>query len=218
MRHALPRYGHSHPRVGLPAHPWRTACLLAGLTLGTLSWSRNALAQATTIPGPREPKSTTLKTNDRVRLRLHRAGLFGARTIEGRLIELRRDSVQVVSDEGAISTVAVAEVQRIDVSVGERRLFLESTGVGTALGMSFGALVGYLSHEESPTTLSWDRETTAMGGAVLGASLGLVFGAFVGLSITTDRWERIVSPGLVQRLAIGAAPGTPRSLAVRVRF
>lgn len=218
MRQALPRYGHSHPRVGLPAHPWRTACLLAGLTLGILSWSRNALAQATAVPGPREPKTITLKTNDRVRLRLHRSGLFGARAIKGRLIELQRDSVQVVSEEGAVSTIAVAEVQHIDLSIGERRLFLESTGAGTALGMSFGALVGFLSHEESPTGFSWDRETTTIGGAVLGASLGLVFGALVGLSATTDRWERIVSPGLVQRLAVGAAPSTPRSLAVRVRF
>lgn len=141
---------------------------------------------------------------------------------EGTLVMLERDSMRVYWRAGDSSTtIALADVHRLEVSLGRHRRVLRSIGMGTVIGAGSLALLTAVTYTDScpATGCGWFHisrgEATTFAG-IMGAVGGAAVGGLVGAVRTTERWHtvtRSVSPG---RIAV--TPQLGRSNGVRVRL
>lgn len=152
-------------------------------------------------------------TGRRVRVSLVRTPGGISTSPIGVLREVTADSL-VLSAEDEIVSIPRSTIQRLDVSIGTKRM----TGQGALAGLAVGAFtLGAVAATGTDTDSCGGEdvwlcfepsvELAALGGAMTGALLGAVLGAAIGSSIQTDRWERVD----LRFSAIAPAPG--RSLA-----
>jgi hypothetical protein len=142
---------------------------------------------------------------------------------EGTLVMLERDSLRVFWQTGDSSTtIALADVHRLEVSLGRRRQVLRSIGMGTVIGAGSFALLAAVSHDDScPSTgcgfLYFTRGEAATLAGVMGALGGAVVGGIVGAVRTTERWHT-VSRGGTGRIAVTPQLGRSNGVRVRIAF
>jgi hypothetical protein len=114
----------------------------------------------------------------------------GIRT--GTLVALTADTLEVrLAGHAEVSHVPLAQVTRLDVSLGKQRRLMRFAGVGLVVGGAVGAATGAAAGS------SCDGEFLcpgAGGGAVLGGvflgSVGGIIGLIAGV-VPTERWERV---------------------------
>ena len=95
----------------------------------------------------------------------------------------------------ADTSLLLANIARLDRSVGDRTLGLQGGGIGLALGFATGMIVGLASGTDRQSDMpmsGWQK------GLLFGVPLGLVggvIGGVAGRSYHTDRWQPINVPG-----------------------
>lgn len=152
-------------------------------------------------------------TGRRVRVSLVRVPGGISTSPIGVLTEVTADSLVLSAEDERVS-IPRSTIQRLDVSIGTKRMTGQGALAGLALGaFAFGA-VAVTGADPDPcggedVWLCFEPsvELIVLGGAVTGALLGAVLGAAIGSSMQGDRWERVD----LRFSAIAAAPG--RSLA-----
>ena len=89
--------------------------------------------------------------------------------------------------------VSLASVNRLEVVRGRKSNADTGAGIGLAVGFVAGAVFGYASSEECKSFCMLDigREEAAVMGAAMFGLGGFVFGALIGASSQTDRWEEV---------------------------
>lgn len=120
---------------------------------------------------------------------------------------VRSDSIVLLMKKGNLATVALSDIDEMQVSVGQRRTVLRGMLAGGLIGAAGGAVIGAATYEpcEGFCVLASNSAgaEAAITGTVLGV-LGLVVGGVVGAINTTDRWGPSTVPGSI---SVGPAPG-----------
>jgi hypothetical protein len=131
------------------------------------------------------PQAALPKSGDRVRIT---ATSYGLENRTARVANVRSDSLFLHVAPAETLAVALAGVARLDVSFGRRRYPLQGAGIGSLIGVTSGALIGYASGDDPPGWFSLTAgEKAVLAGVGLGLT-GLVVGTVVGLLKTSDRW------------------------------
>ena len=195
-----------------------TAITTGLVAAGLLALPLAAVAQPSSVAATVIPER-----GSRVRLVIPSQEKTGRRQITGTLVQLRRDSVRVRTEDGETTIVALDAMESIDVSRGRRHHALAAVGAGTLIGTGFGALVGFLSHSDGCASgggycSSAPRSEDALYGSILGGLGGMIVGALFGLTHTTDRWERIPAAGLSRRLSLAPRSTNGIGLVIGVPF
>ena len=126
------------------------------------------------------------------------------RTDKGTIAALTADSVVLKVGKPATQlAVSLASVNRLEVVRGRKPNADTGAGIGLAVGFVAGAVFGYASSEECESfcMLEIGREEAAVMGAAMFGLGGFVFGALIGASSKTDRWEEVPLDRL--RLSLG---------------
>lgn len=142
------------------------------------------------------------------RVRLTHAG--GARH-QGTLQLIEADSARVAEKDGRVVALSLADVERIEVSLGRQRQFWRNFGLTTlgmsALGGGVGAATwtpceaeGWLSCMFVPES----RGQAMLAGAVVGGLVGIPVGIVVGAAVRREQWRPVQPDGI-----------RPRQLSVR---
>lgn len=108
---------------------------------------------------------------------------------------LRGDSI-VVGFGGGWQTIALTDMTSLDVSLGRQSRFFADAGIGLAVGVLAGVLVGAVGYQECRDCMFGPANRTqsaALGGILLG-TVGLATGAVVGVFHRPDRWARYKLP------------------------
>ena len=141
---------------------------------------------------------------------------------EGTLIGLTSDSIVLTFGESEnqravpLTSVSSVEVWRPNSSVGQ------SAGIGTLIGLGLGAVIGYSSGEDCPSSSSWrdgiciGRETTTLILGMGGAIVGLLAGIVVGVADNGGEWEGVRLDPL--RVSLGPQRDGRFGLGASVRF
>ena len=128
------------------------------------------------------------------------------RTDKGTIAALTADSVVLRIGEPATQlAVSLASVNRLEVVRGRKSNVGTGAGIGLVVGMVAGAVFGYASFEECVSFCigpDIDRgENAVLGAAIFGLG-GTVFGALIGASSKTERWEEVP----LDRLRVSLGP------------
>lgn len=128
--------------------------------------------------------------------------------------DLRGDSLVLVVRSKPV-TVALSDVDQIQVSVGQRRTVLRGMLAGGLIGAVGGAVIGAATYKPCEGFCMFASNSAggeaAIAGAALGA-VGVVIGGIVGAINTTDRWAPATLPG-----SISVAPSPAGGVAVSLR-
>lgn len=108
---------------------------------------------------------------------------------------VRGDSI-VVGFGGGWQTIALRDMTSLDVSMGRESRFFADAGIGLAVGVLAGGLVGAVGYQECTDCIlaPANRAQSAALGAILAGTVGLVAGAIVGVFHRPDRWRRYELP------------------------
>lgn len=174
--------------------PALAPALAAALLLAPVA----ALAQAHVVPG--------------ARVRLAGPGIDGTFHV----VHVVPDTMVVQRDPAAPALrVALADLQRMDVSLGRRTAlggFGHGVLVGAGVGAAIGVASGLASGDDDPGGwFAMSAEQKALGGGILAGGAGGLIGGIVGLAVRGERWERAAIPGA----RVSVAPAG-RGVAVRI--
>lgn len=137
------------------------------------------------------------------RVRLTHAG--GARH-QGRLQGIEADSARLTAGDGRLVAVPLADVERVEVSLGRRRQFWRNFGLTTmglaALGGGVGAATWTPCEEEgwfSCMFVPESRGQAMLAGSVVGALVGIPVGVVVGAAVRREQWAPVQPQGVRPR-------------------
>jgi hypothetical protein len=146
------------------------------------------------------------------RLRI-RAPAIAHTRLTGTLVSWQRETITLRNDaDHALVTIPTATVVEIDRSTGRRSNVLRGAGIGTAVGVAFGALAGLTMAHKGDDIVP--AEAAAIMGVVIGG-VGLVFGAIGGAASPGDWWEPVSTRVSV---AVTRAGGTRPGVGLSVTF
>ena len=157
-----------------------------------------AVAAFMLIPvGAMAAQAAQLESGARIRVT---ATPYALKNRTARVLGVRADSLLLQVAPAETLTVALAGVTQLDVSTGRRRHTLRGAGIGAAVGVASGALLGYASGDDPPGLFAMSASgKAALGAATLGVT-GLVVGGVVGALRVSDRWTSV---------PLGTAQATP---------
>lgn len=143
-----------------------------------------AAQDSTTIAPPAPVMPPRIGEGDRLRI-----GIGPKESVTGVLLGVQ-DGSMVVRPDDADTPLAVplAAIQRLDVSRGRRSWAAKGALVGGVVGASLGALVALGA---GCFDCSLDRGELVLVAAGTAGGIGAVTGALVGLSTTSERWDRV---------------------------
>lgn len=167
-----------------------TALLASGAVLGSSSFLSPAHAQ----------QARPSLVGERVRV----TGDF--RTVAGRVVEIGRDSLVIAPSSTRLTAVALAQVERLELSAGERRNILKGAGIGALAGLGTAlALAGVVDQWGfTAPSESLDGSGYAIAGA-LGTGVGALVGLGIGAMVKSERWTEV--PRERWSLSVGAGDG-----------
>lgn len=127
----------------------------------------------------------------------------------GRVVSAHGDSLTVQAD-GADGTEAISfrDITTLDVSIGTRTQKREGMLIGSLFGGATGGMIGALSYQKpasGETAGYFGRASSTLAGMIVGGTLGLGIGGFLGSTATTDKWIR--RPLGATALRVSPAPG-----------
>jgi hypothetical protein len=110
----------------------------------------------------------------------------------GIVSSVRGDSIVLTSDQANRSwTLALTELDRLEVSTGPHRQTAKGLGIGLLGGGAVSTLLGVAACEDG---FVLTKGECVGGAAILGAVAGLVIGTIVGASTRSEGWRRIEQP------------------------
>ncbi len=199
----------------------RFACRLAVALLSLASLFAPAVS---TAQAPARPTLVaTPAVGSLVRVTLPPDSTGKSQRVEGTLLASSLDSLHVAWRTGDASTLSIADVPRLEVSLGRHRPVLRSIGMGTVIGAGSLALLTAMSHDDScPSSgCGWfyvSRGEAATFAGILGAVGGAVVGGIVGAVRTTERWHTVSRGRAPGRIAVTPQLGGSNGVRVRVAF
>lgn len=121
--------------------------------------------------------------------------------VQGTLQELGADSARLVATSGTPVVVSLAEVRRIEVSLGRRREFWKHLGM-TAMGLSaVGGVLAASSYEPCDEDVLFgcllspeSRSEAFLWGALVGGVTGIPAGVVVGAAVKREQWRAVSQP------------------------
>ena len=129
------------------------------------------------------------RSGDRVRVTAMSSGLQNR---AARVLDVRRDTLVLQLAPAETLAVALAGVNRLDVSTGRRRYTMRGATIGSLIGVTSGVVIGFASGDDPPDAF-WQTsagEKAAIAGVGLGV-VGLVIGGVVGALTVADRWTAV---------------------------
>lgn len=121
---------------------------------------------------------------------------------------VRRDSLVLFMKKGNSATVALSDIDRMQVSVGRRRMVLRGMLAGGLIGAVTGAAAGAATYEECKDQICFltpvSAGEAAAGGATILGVVGVAVGGVIGALVTTDRWGPATVPGTI---SVAPSPG-----------
>ena len=140
----------------------------------------------------------------------------GEGTRTGTLVALTADTLEVRLGGAESVHLPVAQVTRLDVSLGKQRHLLRGAGVGFLVGGGLGALAGGAAGS-SCAPHEWLCPGTGGGAVIGGVFFGSIGGVLVLIAgvIPTEKWERV---GLQERRISLVAPSGSHGRGVGLRL
>ena len=135
------------------------------------------------------------------RVRVTTPGVPGRDRYAGRVIAIGADSLTLHRDGApAPRAISFTSITKLEVSRGRRPNGWRGAGLGLVGGAAAGTVVGLITHKKgrgkcyflAPCTPDYRPEegVSPGGGAVLGATGGLIVGAIAGRFIRTEKWAK----------------------------
>jgi hypothetical protein len=119
----------------------------------------------------------------------------GQRWMVGKLLELRSDSVRLLTGTPPTDSVAVAldSLAGFELSRGQRSQAGRGALIGLGTGAVLGFIIGIATYEECSGFCVFDPGRAGTGAVLagLGGLFGLGVGALIGRGSHTDRWEPV---------------------------
>jgi hypothetical protein len=150
---------------------------------------------------PRHLESQALEPGSRVRL----TQASGARH-QGILHAIETDSVRLTGARGGLVAVSLADVERVEVSLGRRRQFWKHLGM-TAVGLALvGGGVAASTYEPCNEDVLFgclmepeSRGEAFFWGAIVGGAVGVPAGVVVGAAVRQEQWQPVNHPAVRPR-------------------
>lgn len=146
-------------------------------------------------------ESQALEPGARVRL----TQASGARQ-QGTLQVIEADSARLARARGTTVAVSLADVERVEVSLGRHRQFWRNFGLTTmglaAAGGGIGAATWTPCHDEgwfSCMFVPESRSQAMLAGAVVGGLVGIPVGIVVGAAVRREQWAPVQQEGVRPR-------------------
>lgn len=166
-----------------------------------------ALAIATTLALlPAALEGQALEPGARVRLTQANGARF-----QGILEAIEADSARITAAEGKRVALPLADVHRVEVSLGQRRQFWKHLAVTVASMAAVGGAIGGATYEPCDEDVLFgcllspgDRGEAVVWGAMLGGAAGVPVGIVVGAAVRREQWARVSHPA-----------GRPRQVSIR---
>lgn len=172
-----------------------------------------AAAAATLIAPRAEAQTLGVGRGDEIRIR--------SETVDGRFTvdDVNDGSLTLRDSVGSVVQVPMSSVTRLVVHRGPRtrgRGALRGLGIGFAAGAVGGVVLGLASGDDPPGgfIIFTAEEKALLGGAFLGATVGLV-GAAIGAAAPGQLWEPVPLPGVA---SVGASRDGGVALGYTLRF
>lgn len=103
-----------------------------------------------------------------------------------------------------VRSLALSEINAVDVSVGHRRQTARGAMIGLGTGIVLGAIAGYASYEPCEGFCILEPETRGQHMAwngVAGGVVGLIAGTTIGFLTKSEKWQRVHT-----RTTVGVSP------------
>lgn len=175
-------------------------------------WLAFAVSILLMVPAIAEAQAIDLSQGDRVRVTSNRNGYDERIATVSRV---KGDSI-VLLVGGRPASIAIADLNRVDVSTGRGDYGRRGMIIGGLIGAAGGVLGGSL---EKPcggqTPCSVEAEKFQPLAIVVLASFGSVIGRFVGQRYETESWESVKIPG---RVSLTPVRGGRVALSLRASF
>jgi hypothetical protein len=154
-----------------------------------------ALLGATAAVGATQDTAVTLSPGATVRL----AEAATGPRLQATVVEVAPDFLLVRTEPGAPPRrIELSGLHGLEVSKGKRGNAGKGAVIGFVPGFLAGAVLAYgLSSCTDGGTCGGDAGITLAGGAVVGATTGLI-GALIGGAHPTERWQAVPLPGRTQ--------------------
>ncbi|MFL5593135.1 MAG: hypothetical protein ACJ785_00810 [Gemmatimonadaceae bacterium] len=150
-------------------------------------------ALAVAVLGGATARAQQAELREGARVRLITSSLKTDQQV-ARVVSTGNDSIVFRSDAYPVTrSLALSEIERIDVSQGRRRLTVEGAVIGLGAGVALGATLGALSYTpcEGLCFMGTSRGETATIVAAMLGSIGVATGAIIGASRETEAWKPI---------------------------
>ncbi len=136
--------------------------------------------------------------------------------MSGEVLVSSPDSISIRDwNTGDTSSLSLAVIKQLDISVGERRCTLDGFYLGAAAGalMSFGVIGG----DEPVDYDSLSHRDTKWGTAAIIFAASALFGGAIGYHTKSDRWKKVPLESLTISAPVGPHTSCP-SLTLSLRF
>ena len=133
----------------------------------------------------------------------------------GTVVTVGPDTLQFRSKKHAAPlAIPIASLEKLDVSTGSKGNFANGAIMGLVSGGAVGAIIGLAAGDDESGFLQFSaQDKAAMAGGLLGG-VGLLFGAAIGASIKSDKWESVS----LERMRVDILPRQDGALALRASF
>lgn len=145
---------------------------------------------------------------------------------QGTLQVIESDSARLAGKDGRVVALSLADVERMEVSLGRRRQFWRNFGLTTmglsALGGGVGAATWTPCDDEgwfSCMFVPESRSQAMLAGAVVGGLVGIPVGIVVGAAVRSEQWARVQPEGMrTRQLSIRPIVGNSIGASATLQF
>ncbi|MEN8376941.1 MAG: hypothetical protein ABFS34_16055 [Gemmatimonadota bacterium] len=112
----------------------------------------------------------------------------------GRLVSIEADRLLLTDESGAPAEIALSDVERLELSVGQHRNMGRGALIGGLVGAAVGGVAGVIEGSKCEGDfVCFGAGGGALFGAVGGGGIGVLLGGAIGAAVKSERWSEVSS-------------------------
>lgn len=123
------------------------------------------------------------------------SGAVSTRVLIGQLVSMETDRMLLTDESGAPSEIALSDVERLELSLGQHRNMGRGAWIGGLVGAVAGGVAGAIegSKCEERAFFCPGAGGGALLGALAGGGPGVLIGLGIGAAVKSERWSEVSS-------------------------
>lgn len=122
------------------------------------------------------------------------SGVESTRVLIGQLASIEADHLLLTNESGAPAEIALSDVERLELSLGQHRNMRKGALIGGLVGAVAGGVAGAIEGSKCEGMfLCYGAGGGALFGAAGGGGLGSLIGLAIGTAVRSERWSEVSS-------------------------